>query len=384
MNIAATDRSRPPLDVLVLLGCFGRGIEATGPNQSMLGMANALDGEVRFRIVAEAVPGDEIGAWQTVKGLPQLPLGPGVAGIAALRRVLRFTPHDLLISNGFFDRRMTLPMLVMRRLGLVPRKPTLVAPRGEFSPGAFALGKAKKEAYVRFVQHAGLLRGVTLQATGAQEAEHIAAILGPDQPVVITPNLRRIEPLPPVPFIPAAKLRIVFASRIDRKKNLHVALEQAARADLPVRFDIFGPVSDAGYWDEVQATMAALPDRVEAHYCGVLSQADLAPTLARYDLMMLPTLGENFGHSIADALLAGVPVVLSDQTPWRDLEQAGVGWDRPLTPASGFADALRSYASLSDTDKLAMRRRARAFAEAALGSDEETQAVRAALWQVAG
>ena len=39
-------------------------------------------------------------------------------------------------------------------------------------------------------------------------------------------------------------------------------------------------------------------------------------TLADYHLFFLPTLGENFGHSIFEALSVGVPVLISDQTLW--------------------------------------------------------------------
>ena len=34
---------------------------------------------------------------------------------------------------------------------------------------------------------------------------------------------------------------------------------------------------------------------------------------------LLPTGGENFGHAIFEALSCGVPALISDRTPWRDL-----------------------------------------------------------------
>jgi glycosyltransferase involved in cell wall biosynthesis len=51
--------------------------------------------------------------------------------------------------------------------------------------------------------------------------------------------------------------------------------------------------------------------------------------MAAHDFLVLPTLGENFGHAVVEALQAGLPVVVSDKTPWRDLEQVGSGWDLP-------------------------------------------------------
>jgi glycosyltransferase involved in cell wall biosynthesis len=56
--------------------------------------------------------------------------------------------------------------------------------------------------------------------------------------------------------------------------------------------------------------------------------------------MLLPTRNENFGYVILEALLAGCPVILSDQTPWRDLDEKQAGWVIPLGDEAGFVRAL--------------------------------------------
>ena len=55
----------------------------------------------------------------------------------------------------------------------------------------------------------------------------------------------------------------------------------------------------------------------------------------------MPTLGENFGHVILEALCGGTPVLLSNQTPWLHLEEKGIGWDVPLDDAEGFKKNLQ-------------------------------------------
>ena len=55
-----------------------------------------------------------------------------------------------------------------------------------------------------------------------------------------------------------------------------------------------------------------------------------APPVERTTCMILPTLGENFGHVIVEAWTAGCPVLVSDRTPWRQLASHGVGWDVAL------------------------------------------------------
>jgi glycosyltransferase involved in cell wall biosynthesis len=55
----------------------------------------------------------------------------------------------------------------------------------------------------------------------------------------------------------------------------------------------------------------------------------------------LPTQGENFGHAIFEALSAGKPVLISNQTPWRNLTPAKAGWDLSLQQPDHFVQALQ-------------------------------------------
>ena len=88
-------------------------------------------------------------------------------------------------------------------------------------------------------------------------------------------------------------------------------------------FDIFGPANDPAYWAECEQLISRLPAHVKVHYRELIPNVDVAATLAGYDLFLLPTRGENFGHAIFDALEVGLPVLISDQTPWRELERIG-------------------------------------------------------------
>jgi glycosyltransferase involved in cell wall biosynthesis len=105
---------------------------------------------------------------------------------------------------------------------------------------------------------------------------------------------------------------------------------------------------------------AGLPLTVSWH--GEVPHEQVRPVLAEPDVFFLPTLGENFGHGIFEALAAGVPVLLSDRTPWRDLDAAGVGWVRPLDDHQPFVEAIESLAAMSPDSRLAMRQRAHAYA----------------------
>ena len=63
------------------------------------------------------------------------------------------------------------------------------------------------------------------------------------------------------------------------------------------------------------------------------------------DLFVLPTLNENFGLTVAEALAAGTPAISTKGAPWSGLESEGCGWwidhgVEPLAAALAHAMAL--------------------------------------------
>jgi glycosyltransferase involved in cell wall biosynthesis len=324
----------------------------------------------RDRPVGAAVPSTERRGWITEGALSTRYVKVGRSSGAGLREILRTTHHDLLVLNGFFDREFTIPALVLRRLGLIPRRPTILSPRGEFSAGALELKRARKRAYLTAVAKLGLIDDVWLHATGEDEAKEIRSACPWARRIAVAPNIRVLRPLPATGRSDSAngRLRLVFLSRIDRMKNLDYALQVLARISVPAVLDIYGPISDAAYWNECERMITSLPERVEARYRGAIPNEAVCATLAGYDLFLLPTKGENFGHAIFDGLEAGVPVLISDQTPWRDLGDAG--YALPLAQPAVFQIAIEQFARLSPAERAAMRRAARSTAENAAKAND--------------
>jgi glycosyltransferase involved in cell wall biosynthesis len=122
----------------------------------------------------------------------------------------------------------------------------------------------------------------------------------------------------------------VFISRISPKKNLLFALRMLQSVLGDISFDIYGPIEDARYWNRCEKAIGTLPPNVRVKYMGMVEHEKVGEVFAEHDLFLFPTLGENYGHVICEALSAGCPVLISDQTPWRHLQEEGAGWDIPL------------------------------------------------------
>ena len=360
--------SRP--QILVALGCFWPGNDASGPNQSFIAMASALKDDFDFRVIArDREPGaqtsDAPPGWVDLGYAPALYMKIGRFGAQGLRRVLRETPHDLLWLNSVYDREFTLPALFAARALRASPAPVVISPRGEFGPGALDVKARKKQVFLKAVRALGLWRGVTWHATSETEAKDTAAQAPEGARIVVAPNLRLM--LTPPPFEPPeGTLRLVFVGRIVPIKGLAFALRALARLKVPARLEVFGPAEDAATYAEARALAEQLPPHVSVDWRGAASNATIVEAMARSDVFLLPTGGENFGHAIFEALACGVPALISDQTPWRGLSAQHAGWDLPLSAPDAFVAALESFAALGDNERALWREGARACARAYL------------------
>jgi glycosyltransferase involved in cell wall biosynthesis len=116
--------------------------------------------------------------------------------------------------------------------------------------------------------------------------------------------------------------------------------------DQSIQLDIYGPIDGPSFWKDCQRVMRTLPKHVTANYRGVLNHSQVNETLSQHHFLILPTLGESFGHAIVEALSAGCPVIISDRTPWKNLVSQKVGWDIPLEESEKFAQVIRYCASM--------------------------------------
>lgn len=357
--------------ILVTIGHYLPGFRAGGPIHSVAHLVEHLSDEFDFRIVStdrdlgdeRAYPGIETDRWLAVGAARVLYASPPRQGARAIARLIAETPHDLLYLNSFFSPRFTIVPLLARRLGLIPRRPTVLAPRGEFSAGARAIKPLKKRGYLAVGKAAGLFRDIHWQASSDFEARDIRAAIGPQARVHVACDLPAADGAPcPVhtPRQPGAPLRLVFISRLAPIKNLDYALKVLAQLRVPVRFTIHGPAEDADYVALCRRLAGEVSPHVAVEWAGPLRPEQVATTFAAHDLFFFPTRGENYGYVIAESLAAGTPVLIADTTPWRGLAEAGIGDDLPLGDPAAFAARIEALAA--EPAEATRARRARAAA----------------------
>ena len=106
--------------------------------------------------------------------------------------------------------------------------------------------------------------------------------------------------------------------------------------------------------------------------------------MAEYDVMLLPSLSENFGHAIFEALAAGTPVIIGDRTPWRGLASGRAGWDVGVNDQAGFSAAIQSAADMDGATKMLWRKGARACAETHFRNNKAPEEMRTLIREMTG
>ncbi|MCJ8282953.1 MAG: glycosyltransferase, partial [Rivularia sp. ALOHA_DT_140] len=145
--------------------------------------------------------------------------------------------------------------------------------------------------------------------------------------------------------IPDNVPKILFMSRIDPKKGLDLlipALEKLLSEGLEFHFILAGTnPQDPNYEQKIQSQIQASTLNKYTTITGFVTGELKSALLETADLFVLPSYYENFGIAVAEAMVAGVPVVISDQVHiYKDISGSESGWVG-TTNIESIADLLR-------------------------------------------
>jgi glycosyltransferase involved in cell wall biosynthesis len=201
----------------------------------------------------------------------------------------------------------------------------VVSPHGTLSAYALGINALQKKIFWYFLQASSLRAAICFHATSESEYEDIRR-LGFKQPICILPNGVDVPPLKKTPNI--VRRQLLFLGRIHPTKGIDNLLH--AWRLVEDRFPdwdlhIAGPDDGGGYLDEMLGLAKHLRlKRVE--FVGPLFGDDKLRAYRTASLFVLPTHSENFGMTVAEALAAGTPAIVTKGAPWGGLEKQGAGW----------------------------------------------------------
>lgn len=218
--------------------------------------------------------------------------------------------YDLLHLHVPF----TAPFRAGARAARTAGRPYVVTPHGVLDPWSLSQKAWKKKPYLRILECGVLAGAATLHVTAALEQEFVNAMrLGP---VVRCLPLAVTLPLNPLraPRL-AGRARVLCIARLHPVKALPVLFAALARLRSEGQ-DVFLDLAGQGDADYVaklcqQAQSLGLDECISWH--GHVDAVQKEHLYATADCFALLSHHENFGLAAAEAMGAGVPVVVSDQ-----------------------------------------------------------------------
>lgn len=344
--------------IMIFSGRYLPGHKDGGPLRTLINVTDALGDEYEFFIGCldrdhgdtQAYPGIKRDAWNQVGKAKVWYVTPGGFTNELILKLAE--GKDVIYLCSFYDD-YGYKTLLLKRAGKISQ-PVFLASMGVFSEGALAHKSCKKQIFITGCKVLGLFRHITWSVTSEIEADDVKRVIGENIRYVVAEDLPRSN-VPGYTEKHHVPMRVAFLSRICPTKNLLRAIEELQKTKHAMHFTIYGPAEDQEYWQKCQRELSRLPKHVSWAYAGDVPTEDVQKALAENDVFFFPTLCENYGHVIFEALSVGCIPVISDQTPWHQVSACGAGIELPLD--ADFAAEL---------DKLAETKDRRAMAEKAV------------------
>lgn len=339
--------------VLILAPVYIPGVKGGGPIQSIKNLIEILGDDIDFYIITSDRDLGDSSTYTNIKTDEIIKVGKAKViytdidklNASKLAHFINKIQPQTLYLNSFFSYKFSILPMILQKFKIINISNTILAPRGEFSLGALKLKDRKKKIYITLSKLLNLYKNIRWHATAKTEHEDIERVFSESVDISIISNFtddysnfKYTKELHKY----KGNVRLMYLSRIHPKKNLKFSLENLKYVKGNVEFDIYGPIEDEVYWEECLAIIEKLPKNIMVNYRGILEHDMVLKTFQEYHFFYFLTLGENFGHVIAESFISGTPVIISDQTPWLNLEEKGVGWNVPLSNTRKIQEVLEN------------------------------------------
>lgn len=242
---------------------------------------------------------------------------------------------------------------------LAARRPLVLQPCGMLQTWAFAQQALKKQLAWRLYQRRRVRRATALVVTAESERmESLARIGSPAPPLALIPH--GVDA--PLPTPGAIRQRqATYLGRLHPKKQVDVLLDGWARIR-PAGWQLaIAGSGDPAYEHSLRAQAEALGIAGQLRFLGSVQGEAKSALLAGSQLFLQPSLHENFGLAVAEAMMHGLPALTTREMPWSMLAEQRCGWSVPADAGSVHA-ALAEALALSPEALADMGERARALA----------------------
>lgn len=321
--------------------------KAGGPSRSSQGLVAAL---CKVGVDAWIWPLDGAEPW--IDGVRKAKMGLKRRSVSSEA----LEEFDLVHIHGLWDPKLHALAKMCQRSG----KPYIISPRGMLDPWALSVKRWKKWLAMFLYQRRDLKRASAIHVTAALEERNVRA-QGFEQPIIISPNGVDIpEDMPPRANDGSIRTAI-FLSRLHPGKGLLILAE--AWAIVRPKGWVMKIVGPDSYGHKVQVVerLEQLGIRDQWQFVDMLNDNEKWTAYRGADLLIHPSVSENFGITIAEGLAAELPVICTNGTPWAEIADRKCGWYIKANSVPALVDAL--FEATTSTNLREMGRRGHKLVE---------------------
>ncbi len=362
--------------ILIFIDWYKPGFKAGGPIRSISNLVSQLNNKYDFYIVTrntdylETTPYSTIktNEWNEVDNAKVYYLSAENTNKSTIKKLIQEINPSLIYCNSLYSPKFTLtPIRIAKKLNIK----TVLAVRGMLSSGSLDVKSHKKCLFLALIKAYGLFSKTTFHATTPNEEKDIYKAFGNKIKTIVAQNLPENKS---IKFQHKTKsqeeLKMVFIGRISPEKNTLYAIEVLKKCKQNIVLDIFGPIYNQEYFDQCKNAINQLPSNIVVNYKGVLNHDLLDDTLKEYHALYLPSTGENFGHSILEGMTNSCVPILSNKTPWQNLEEKNIGFDIDLNHPNKFVEIIDKLATMNNEELNQFTKNAYNFAQTIINDNQ--------------
>ena len=336
--------------IFICIDWFHPAYKAGGPVQSIANMVAQYQKEgVQFRIftsnedldgsVNQSVPFDR---WIDYNESTQVwYASPKLHTMQVMKREIKNSNAGILFIVGVFSWYFEqLPLFFGK--GLVK----IVSARGMLHPGGLSQKPLKKKIFLALWNMAGISRRYLFHATDTAEKGFIQQAFGKTSRVFVAGNFPHVFRFQPATKKISGSLQLVSIALLSRMKNIALVLEALQHSQHQISYDIYGPIKDEPYWEQCLEIIKMLPANITVMHKGDVVPTKIESVLTNYEVFILPSKSENFGHALYEALSAGKPVITSHYTPFNNLQIQKAGQNVSVQNVTEITAAIDRFAAM--------------------------------------
>jgi glycosyltransferase involved in cell wall biosynthesis len=231
----------------------------------------------------------------------------------------------------------TYAMQAGARAALAADVPYLLSPRGSFMTWSMSQKAIKKRAYLALVERRLINGAAAIHCTSHLEEQQLGT-WGFRPPSMVLPNALDLTPFAKLPpqgrlrqdlGVPADGTLSLFVGRMHKEKRLELTIEAfsvVSRGMPNAHLLIVGPEGD-GNGKKAQRQVQELGLSHRVHFTGLLTGMALMQAFADADMHVLLSHRESFAMVIAEAMAAGLPVLVTEEVGLaEEVAKAGAGY----------------------------------------------------------